>query len=141
MRLFASFLLWLMMLAIPVQGFAAASMLYCGMGTEHHANPTQPAPESHQASQATVHMDLSTVAMDDLPGMVNDHAVQADDFSAKIPDSSHKCGVCAACCNLIGIPGVPSWMASAISPPTQYLEPLAQFYAAPSRLLDRPPRS
>lgn len=142
MRLLPSFLLWLVMLAIPVQGFAAASMLYCGMGAEHHAMQVQTMPESAHMVQPTVHMDHGRGAMDDEAMMmvVNAQVDQPHHMPAKLPDATHKCGICAACCNLIGIAEVPSLMAFAISPPAQYLEPLAQSYAAPSSLLERPPR-
>lgn len=141
MRLFPSFLLWLMMLAVPVQGFAAASMLYCGMGTEHGAMESQSMPASHHMAAQAVHMDHGEDSIHDKVGLVDGQADQAHDMSGKVPDSTHKCGVCAACCNLIGIAEFPSLMTSAISPPAQYLEPLAQSYAAPLRLLERPPRS
>ena len=56
MRLLHSFLLWLMMLALPVQGFAAASMLYCGTDSSHHAVQMQPMPESHHEAGASTQM-------------------------------------------------------------------------------------
>lgn len=141
MRLLSSFLLWLVMLAIPVQGFAAASMLYCGMGAEHHAMQAQTMPESAHMAQSTVHMDHSGGVDDETSMAVNLQVDQPHHMSAKLPDATHKCGICAACCNLIGIAEAPSLMAFAISPPAQYSEPLAPSYAAPSRLLERPPRS
>lgn len=134
MRLFSSLLLWLMMLAIPTQGFAAASMLYCGMSPEHHAVQAQPMPEPHHeaGTQAHVHGEVATVS---------DHAQQAQDPAAQLPDAAHKCGVCASCCNLIAIAEFASTVAANVSPPAQYLEPLVQVYAAPLHLLDKPPRS
>lgn len=142
MRLFPSFLLWLMMLAIPVQGFASASMLYCGMGAEHHAVQAQAMSESHHGAQSEVTLDLSVGAMDDQAMVVvNLQVDHPHDMPGKLPDATHKCGVCAACCNLIGIPQVPSLITLAISPPAQYLDPLAPSYAAPLRLLEKPPRS
>ena len=134
MRLLHSFLLWLMMLALPVQGFAAASMLYCGTGAAHHAVQTQPMPAPHHGAgtQAHVHDEV---------GMPGDHAEQAQDTAAQLPDAAHKCGVCASCCNLIAIADVRVPITASATPPTQYLEPLVQAYAAPSRLLDKPPRS
>ena len=134
MRLLTSFLLWLMMLAIPVQGFAAASMLYCGTDPEHHAMQTQSVPESH-------HESGSKADMHDEIGVAGEQADQAHDMTGKLPNSEHKCGVCASCCNLIAIADVSSSGTAATSPPAHYLEPLAQTYAVPSRLLERPPRS
>lgn len=139
---FPSFLLWLMMLAIPVQGFAAASMLYCGMGAEHQAMQTEAMPKSHHMAELAVHMDQSAGHIHVEVAQEVDHQNdQAQDMSGKLPDSTHKCGVCAACCNLIGLAEAPELRLSALSPPAQYDEPLAQSYAAPSRLLERPPRS
>ena len=141
MRLLHSFLLWLMMLALPVQGFAAASMLYCGTDSSHHAVQMQPMPESHHEAGASTQMHHAMGATDDGVKMLGDTAYQVKDISTKLPDAAHKCGVCASCCNLIAIADVRVPITASATPPTQYLEPLVQAYAAPSRLLDKPPRS
>lgn len=141
MRLFSSFLLWLMMLAIPVQGFAAASMLYCGMGAAHQHVQTEAALGSPNMARPASHMNHSADVTDGKVAGLTEPGDKAHGLSGKLPDSAHKCGVCAACCNLIGLAQTPSLLAPTISPPAQYLEPLAQFYAASLRLLERPPRS
>lgn len=78
---------WLLMLAIPVQGFAAAGMLFCGPG--HHGD------------------DAGAVA---LPAGHGDHAHPASvvtsqqgklDFHKAGVDT---CGACIACCSAAALP-------------------------------------
>lgn len=141
MRLLSSFLLWLMMLAIPVQGFASASMLYCAGGAEHHGMQMRVMPGSHHMDGPAVHMEHGVGATDGGVGVVGKQSDQVHAMSGKFPNSPTKCSVCATCCNIVGIAQALSPMAPAIFPSAQYLEPLVQSYAAPSRLLERPPRS
>jgi hypothetical protein len=84
---FHTLLIWLMLLAVPVQGFAAASMLLC-----------EP-------------ISVSNVAPADAHAHQHDHAqMSADQISSNSNHAHHhhqqtgshhtagKCGACAACC-------------------------------------------
>ena len=106
---FRRLLLCLMMLALPLQGFAAASMLYCGMGTGHGAKFAQTEIGSNHHK------------MTDAPDVKHDHAMhvtvakvakQSANDQKKLPDSTHKCGVCAACCRGKWFFGVLMWIRS-----------------------------
>ena len=103
---------WLLMLAIPAQGYAAAAMVFCGTG--HHsaivkvASPNLPASHAHAASQvkhdhAGMHMTHSDgdTSMD-----ISSAGYRSHDASSKVGvqkiaklDGSGKCSVCASCCN------------------------------------------
>jgi hypothetical protein len=102
MTLFRTFIVWLMLLALPYQGYASASMMLC-------------APDAPAAS-ATGHMAMPAGAHDHAAMMA---AMQDQDQQASSDQSSHaghthggvKCGG-AACC----VAGAP-FMAQAIAVP------------------------
>ena len=87
------------MLAIPLQGFAAASMVLCG---PNHASLAQPADSSqhdHGADASHHHHEATPAPGDDDNGV--------GDFLKFL---GMKCGACSACCTLSAIPlaAVPS---------------------------------
>ena len=134
---FRHLLLCLMMLALPLQGFAAASMLYCGMGADHDAKAQTEVNSNHHQ-------------MADVMGMQHEHGQhdntvqavkQSPDNTKQLPDSTHKCGVCAACCSVIAIADFPPTLEVQPSPKADLAEPFVLIYAVPSRLPDKPPRA
>ena len=136
MSRFRFLLLWLVMAAIPLQGLAAASMLYCGMGA-HDVS----------AQSAVVHGDKTTSAT---ASGENDHSKHghaevsvkksADNSGSKLPDASHKCGVCASCCHSAAIAEFPRLVAFAPLPQAELAEPFVLIHARPSQVPDKPPR-
>lgn len=138
MSRFRHLLLCLMMLALPLQGFAAASMLYCGMGA------------GHDTKAAQMEMGSSHHQMADAMGMQHNHekqdttaqaAKQSPDSQKQLPSSSHKCGVCAACCSVIAIADFPQTVEMQSSPKADLVEPFVLIHAIPSRLPEKPPRA
>ena len=138
MTRFRHLLLCLMMLALPLQGFAAASMLYCGMGAGHDAKAGQ------------MEMGSSHHQMADVMGMQHGHekqdttaqfAKQSPNDQKQLPDSSHKCGVCATCCSVIAISNFPQTFEVQSSPKADLVEPFVLIYAVPSRIPEKPPRA
>jgi hypothetical protein len=126
--------MWLLALALPVQGVSAATMLACGLG--HHEHP---------ASEASVHSHAHTV------GHVHALAASSHDTGAitgappgkadlgKV--AGHKCSACASCC--LGA-AVPTEAASfdAIQLPEVFASLVAR--TLPAYLtdgLERPPRT
>ncbi|TAJ19862.1 MAG: hypothetical protein EPO47_02575 [Rugosibacter sp.] len=101
-KLLKPFVLWLLLIAVPFQGYAAATMMCCGSahskGAEHAAQAS--------AMQGNMHSHMS--------GMDHDHdegAVAAASNSATESDSiahhhdggvskrvAFKCSACASCC-------------------------------------------
>ena len=131
-------LLCLMMLALPLQGFAAASMLYCGMGAGHDANAAQ------------MEMGSSHHQMADAKVMPHQHEKQdataqvsklSPDSQKQLPNSSHKCGVCAACCSVIAIADFPHTVEVQSSPKADLAEPFVLIHAVSSDLPEKPPRA
>lgn len=138
MSRFRLFLAWLMLAALPLQGWAAASMLYCGPAQRAavQAKEQVPVTASHHELHAG-HHDMSA----------GQHAQHHMDDSATgdtgaAPDTSgHTCGVCAACCHGVALAQTQQW-ATALPPPAVHIaEPLVAVVARPSPVPDKPPRA
>src|SRR3990167_1737309 len=133
-------LIWLLVLAVPAQGAAAATMAFCG--PDHHGSGSALAEVSAAVSKHSHHGDTESVheirsgalatmaAADDAP------AVAKSSQAAK-----QKCSACASCCSLGAIlttvPGVPA----TDSAPTVFtsVAPTVDAFAADGP--DRPPRN
>jgi hypothetical protein len=131
---FARLLLaWIMMFAIPVQGFAAASMLYCGQGAGH-AHQASTADHAH-GSHGHGHGEHDLAAG---PGAAAD---SADGAAASAADLMHKCGVCASCCNAVAIShNSPTLVPEKIGR-ADAGEPIVAAYSRSTLLPDKPPRA
>lgn len=121
------------MFAIPIQGFAAASMLFCGQGTAHHAQtqhvhpPGTPAHD-HARSQPEAKMALDTGAIKLSDGKM-------------VPDLMHKCSVCASCCNAVGIPPTVAIVVPDLPAHSDFGSPLVAVHSRPLLVPDKPPRA
>ena len=140
-RFVRCFVMWLLVLALPVQGFAASTMLLCGTG--HHGT-AQAIEGGHDHAS---HMPMG--AQDLADSSAHDQAAQAtpsDDESAIGPQSAKpakvvgKCSACAACCTVAFLPtNVIAFTAPAPSraPPVVELTTVVGFFTDGP---DRPPR-
>lgn len=104
--LFRTLLIWLLVLAIPAQGAAAAAMAFCG--PNHHdggatAGAQQLPAEAHthagvEAQTAHEHRAMATLTT------LADVDVSASATSAAPAKAAHaeehKCSACAACCSV-----------------------------------------
>ena len=128
-----------MMLALPMQGFASASMQYCGKSVDHMALQTPANPESqhHHADSgngAHAHALQAKLA----------HAASSEsapDVKSQLPDAGHKCGVCASCCNLVGMPAATGTLAIHSAANAVYTEPSVLIYSLSLDLPEKPPRA
>lgn len=137
-----SLLIWLMVLAVPVQAIAASGMQHCGpahqlmqagltaaSSSDEHDETQDGAPHEH-VQAATVSVDLQTA--DD----VSDAALKATALG-----NDYTCSACANCCSAVGLPSAvvllpePPIAAHASAPPAAAL-----FSFVPGGL-DRPPRT
>lgn len=132
---------WLVMAALPLQGFAAASMLFCEQATHSTAGAQVPHdhPAHEHAAGAQAAHDRASHAHDVAGKLIQqDDGAQADHAQAK---GGHACPICASCCNLVALfetPILTSGDASPMAPPLQ----------GPSRVVtrdapapDKPPRA
>ena len=107
-RIVRCFVMWLLVLALPVQGFAAATMLLCGAG--HHG--TVQATEGGHDHAGHMHMGAQDVSVvSELAA--HDHAAEASPshedsafrpLTAKHANVMGKCSACAACCTVAFLP-------------------------------------
>jgi hypothetical protein len=130
-RALRSALMWLLLVAVPLQGYAAAGMLFCGAvgerapvaaGVEHHHDlATSPPDGTHQHQAAAVASDDGTAW--DLHGVMHG-----------------KCSACASCCSVAALPSAP--MASAVVEPraTPFIDYERADTGRGSARLERPPR-
>lgn len=125
------------MLALPIQGFAGASMLFCGIGASDTAAIVQLESGSnhHQADGSVAnHKHAAQAGASQL-------VKQPPDDQKPWPDAAHKCGVCAACCSVVGIAVFPQTVEVKSSPLADLDEPIVLIRAVPSRLPEKPPRA
>jgi len=90
-------LMWLLALALPVQGVSAATMLACGLGHHDHA-----ASEAslHSHSNAVAHEHVSVASSHD--GRANTGTPPGKTDLGKA--AGHKCSACASCCLGAAVP-------------------------------------
>jgi hypothetical protein len=141
-RFFKTFLLWLLMAALPLQGFAAGIGTSCRQIAHHGplesaAVPAQ--PHQHDGNAAAVHHHHHHD--DGMDSASMHHPMPAD----KSPEAGHghySCSACTACCHgvvapvsaLFLTPGYSDALPAIIAPP-----PLVTGFIPAG--LDRPPKS
>ncbi|NDZ15575.1 hypothetical protein C7T35_16935 [Variovorax sp. WS11] len=128
-------LLWLMMLAVPFQGYAAAAMAFCA---------PEPARVSAGVTHDHSHHDMSSATEAGHHGAsgadagTGHHAAQSaqDDASGSL----HKCGNCAAC-HSVGL--MPTLATPGLDglPQADLAEPLHAMATVSPRVPHKPPRA
>lgn len=132
-------LAWLLMAAVPLQGFAAASMVFCGTGAAHHSQvqaQTSLALAVKQVAQ-TGHHDHSSHSHAD--GSESDRS--PNPISKGGDDPLHKCGVCASCCLGVAITDFHRAPNFSSLQQAELAEPFVLIHARPSPVPDKPPRA
>lgn len=141
--LIRALLIWLLVLAVPAQGTAVATMAFCG--PNHHGGgaaarmqAAAPADHTHHdGAAATDHEHPQAAAQAD----ENLSASAASVASAKVSHSSkHKCSACASCCSIGAILSSLLAVPVPIFTPTVFsaVVPSVDTFAADGP--DRPPR-
>jgi hypothetical protein len=128
-RFFKTFLLWLLLAALPLQGIAAAVQTSCGPMAHHGATEVVLQAQSHHHEGDGL-ADSATVAV-----------AKATSDSSDIKQKSSFCSACAACC--VGAAAPPSGVA-----PTSAYNSSLPAVVTPSPLvtgfipagLERPPK-
>jgi hypothetical protein len=130
-----SFVVWFLLLAVPFQGFASATMLFCA--------PIQ-APASRMQAAAADHDHAAMMAEHHGAGhqaaMTDDASDQAADPASAQHDGG-KCTTCAACC--VGASMAPSQpIGLAAGTPHRVTAPFVPAFipAVERSLLERPPQ-
>lgn len=125
---------WLIMAAVPLQGFAAASMVFCkgdhhptAIGQAAGAGPTGMGGHDHAS-----HSHGVATQPDPAAGQTAD---------AQLPDNAHKCGVCASCCHSLAVAQQVHWPSFSPAPQAGWAEPFVLIFTTPTSVLDKPPRA
>ena len=142
--LIRTLLIWLLVLAVPSQAAAAATMAFCG--PNHHSagavaqmQPTGPADHAHHSGTAATehqHTEAEAAANED------SSASAVSVASTKFSDAGkHKCSACASCCSVGAILSSLLAVPAPIFTPTVFsaVVPSVDKFAADGP--DRPPRS
>ena len=135
-------LAWLVLAALPLQGFAAASMLFCGAGPAHRAQQHlhgEFAPAHHHDDGDDHDQGHGHSAAGPDHAQAHQGGPGADD-GAQLPDSSHTCGACAACCHSAAMASTPLLPVLAQLPQVAAAEPFVLIHPQPSKGPDKPPR-
>lgn len=123
-----SLLMWLLVLAIPVQGVAAATMLYCApkhsstlstLAAESGPSESDPSADVHASGHQPDHHAHAAIISHG-PGGADGVSATAD-----LPDGSslsHQCSVCGSCSVCGGL--------LSAEPVTPLLEPAATAFAS-----------
>lgn len=131
-------LTWIVLLAIPLQGVAAASMLFCGMSSQErvsHVHAVGAAGDHQQRQDHARHKqhhhqgNLESAQIQGDPAETQQHA-----------GSAHKCSVCAACSHSVGMTGFSTALAVAAAPQAEPDMVVAAMHSHSTRVDDKPPR-
>jgi len=147
-----AFLVWVMVIAMPMQGLAASAMLFCGPSHERmmrglaidapapaHAAPGHASRQGHDhAAPGHAH----AMPGDAAAGHFAAHGDDGDDGGGLSPHlGKFSCSACAACCAMLALP-------ASFSPPgvvaAAHPMPASSSAAVPSLPpdgLERPPRA
>lgn len=118
------FVLWIVMFAVPFQGYAAAAMVFCGPG---YAESTAAAAVEVQGHAQHPHEE----AQEAKP------LAKADGAQ---PDATHKCSLCSAC-HATALTTTLAWAPFHDLPQADLAEPVIPMATLPPRVLDKPPRA
>lgn len=126
---------WLLAVALPIQGYAAQTMLLCGPANHHSSVMNEHTAQGHEHAgmahdDAAAHADAEMSA-----GAADAHKTPSDKAG-----HAGKCSVCSSCCNAAAI--TTSLVSFAVAPPDLPEVPTVKI--AHDRVvvggLDRPPR-
>ncbi len=132
-KMVRTLLMWLMLLALPVQGMAQASMFAC------HLNGN-----STSAGQAIDHssMDHGAMSHDSMDHSMHKMDGQADpDSSKKLMKSLHGCCNCAPTCAVVLLPVAQASFNAIQQDATPPVSEPQLPYSADTRRIDRPPKT
>jgi len=125
-------LLWLMLFALPFQGYAAAAMSLCA------PDATQLTAQAHTAATTTDHRDHGHGAAPASAGHHADGDVASNHDDAHAGD--HKCSNCASC-HSAGLPPASDILKIHGLPQADFSEPLYALATRSPGVPDKPPRA
>ena len=134
-RIFKFLMIWFLLLAVPMQGYAAATMLNCGSTHRHEMLALDAAAHQQDAAthaHAAQHHDAA-------PEATATDTVTPDGYSGKHDKTS--CSACAACCVAAAvIPSGLSWTPPYSRSESPFAVLAVSFSGYIPAGLERPPR-
>lgn len=127
-------LIWLLVLAVPAQGLAAATMAFCG--ANHHGGGAAATAQSAVSDEAA-HHDMAAPAEPGEPGPV---LLPASTESGHHGEGSKKCSACASCCSIGAMLSPALAVPVAVVAPTVFSVVVATIDPFAANGPDRPPR-
>jgi hypothetical protein len=142
-RIFKTFLLWLLIAALPVQGMAAVVKASCGP-TRHESLPIAMHSDAHHHhSSAAAHHHDSDTASDSAAAFHQHEASSVADQATDSPhlDKSSSCSACAACCfGAVALPSSVDWTPVFSSSKAEVISAVISFTGFIPAGLERPPK-
>ena len=126
LQLVRAMFVWLLVLALPVQGWAAATMASCN---QHHSTASHAVADGHDVHTPVDHGHV-------LAGAADAPSSDADSAHA----SAHSCSACAACCSVGALPSPVLTVPVDAAAPTVFaaVQPAVGVFAVDGP--ERPPR-
>lgn len=141
-RTFKTFLIWLLIAALPIQCLAAVVKASCGPRHHSFSPVVMNVAEHHHDNGAAPyrHHSVDTEAVPDASAVSD--AASEDASSMETP--THKisyCSACAACCfGAVAPPSSPAWTPAFSSKESAVIPPKVSFVGYIPAGLERPPR-
>ncbi|WBY01345.1 hypothetical protein PE066_18055 [Ramlibacter tataouinensis] len=131
-------LAWLLLAALPLQGFAAATTLLCGPA--HHGAASAAAAGPADRQPAAVEGDGHRHAHASAAG-AHHGAAGTDAAPLASNGTGHSCNLCSAACHGLGIASQPSQVAPTGAPHVPLTEAFQRLASRPAPVPDKPPRA
>ncbi|MGJ7498556.1 hypothetical protein ACSFA8_26350 [Variovorax sp. RT4R15] len=137
------FVLWIMMFAVPFQGYAAAAMVFCEPG---HAGAAAEMSAKLSGGHDRVQHQHADGHADHHHASAQDAKQPAKDSAGKTasaePDAMHKCGTCGTCgaCHATALTSTLELAVFHNLPCADLAEPAFTVATLAPRVLDKPPR-
>lgn len=143
-RIFKTWMLWLLVLALPAQGYAAVSQLSCGplmhqavVEVTHDASMHHAVAHEHHAQNLPAGMDMTAAQHAHADATHEQTHAQTHEQQA-----SSTCSACAACCLSIAmLPSLPDWSLTTIGATPVVSAPASLFLGHIADGIKRPPKS
>ncbi|HMO44869.1 MAG TPA: hypothetical protein PKB14_02415 [Rubrivivax sp.] len=135
-------LVWIMVLAMPAQGMAASTMLFCG--PSHERMMPGVGADHHEAAVSAAHDHAATPHVADAADL--DHAPSTGeaglDDDGKFTDlGQFKCSACASCCSMLALPAGFAQLDEPGLADARPTAPVAAVQSHHAEGLERPPRA
>lgn len=140
-RVLKTFLLWLLALALPLQGYAAATMSGCEAALPHAAVSQEEFGPDHAATSHMHAAHAGAFHHHDSMQQVSDSHVQSQGSSDQHAHIS-SCSMCAACCvGMAMMPTALDWHSPLAGSLLRTASPVVSFSGHIPARIERPPRA